>query len=91
MTTTLVTPWTTAAFEEFLATRKEPAWLTDRRRQAFAAYQELLKKPLEPEEFKRIDLRALRPEKFSLASSGDAVPLSTLMANSKIWRDGFTH
>lgn len=81
MTMTMTTPWTAASFEEFLATRNEPAWLTDRRRQAFAAYQELLRKPLDPEEFKRIDLRALRPEKFALATTGAAAPLSTLMAN----------
>ncbi|HET6425662.1 MAG TPA: SufD family Fe-S cluster assembly protein, partial [Planctomycetaceae bacterium] len=81
MTTTVAAPWTSAAFEEFLATRNEPAWLTDRRRQAFAAYQELLKQPLDPEEFKRIDLRGLRPEKFSLAGNGNSASLSTLMAN----------
>ncbi len=81
MTTTITTPWTATAFEDFLATRTEPAWLTDRRRQAFAAYQELLKKPLDPEEFKRIDLRALRPEKFSLPTTQSTAPLATLMAN----------
>lgn len=81
MTTTMTSPWTAAAFEEFLAARNEPAWLTDRRRQAFAAYQELLKQPLDPEEFKRIDLRALRPEKFTLTPTGNAASLSTLMAN----------
>jgi len=81
MTMTATAPWTAAAFEEFLATRREPSWLTDRRRQAFAAYQGLLKQPLDPEEFKRLDLRALRPEKYALTSTDQATTLSTLMAD----------
>ncbi|MBI1347524.1 Fe-S cluster assembly protein SufD [bacterium] len=81
MTMTAVAPWTAAAFEEFLANRQEPVWLTERRRQAFATYQKLLKQPLDPEEFKRLDLRALRPEKYSLITTEQAATLSTLMAD----------
>jgi len=37
-------------FESFLASRREPAWLTDRRRSAFEIYRELLSTELDPEE-----------------------------------------
>lgn len=78
----MTNPWSTLALEEFLSTRTEPAWLTERRQQAFAAYQEALSRELDPEEFKRLDLRALRPEKFSLAArAAVAAPLATLLAN----------
>ncbi|MDZ4688830.1 MAG: Fe-S cluster assembly protein SufD [Planctomycetaceae bacterium] len=71
--------WSSEAFAEFLAARQESPWQSERRQFAFAAFEELLNSPLDPEEFKRIDLRALRPEKFALASAAQSSPLSTLM------------
>src|SRR5690606_21879066 len=56
-------------FERFLASRQEPGWLTDLRRSAFETYAEKLGEPLDPEEFKRVDLRTFRPEKFSIAAT----------------------
>ena len=44
-----------AAFESLLSARNEPDWLADRRRQAFAIYQDKLAEPLDPEEFKRVE------------------------------------
>ncbi|MFH5802584.1 Fe-S cluster assembly protein SufD [Alienimonas sp. DA493] len=58
------------AFERFLETRTEPAWVTERRREAFAEYLAHLAKPDPAEEYRRVELRFLRPEKFSLAESG---------------------
>ncbi|MEX2288296.1 MAG: Fe-S cluster assembly protein SufD [Planctomycetaceae bacterium] len=55
-----------AAFEAFLESRDEPEWLTDIRHEAFFAYQEKLGEPLDPEEWKRVDLRMFRPDQFSL-------------------------
>lgn len=59
-------------FESFLKTRDEPAWLIERRREAFAQFQEFLSDPLDPEEFKRLDLRTFRPERYALADAGTA-------------------
>lgn len=58
-----------AAFEAFLATRDEPAWVTESRRQAFQRYCELLETELDPEEWRRVDLRALRPDRFQLCAA----------------------
>lgn len=44
----------------------EPAWLAERRNEAFASYQELVGQPLDPEEWKRVDLRGFQPGKFRL-------------------------
>jgi Fe-S cluster assembly protein SufD len=68
-----------AAFEAFLATRDEPDWVTQSRRQAFQHYRELLETELDPEEWRRVDLRALRPDRFQL-STGSEVSQAT--ANS---------
>ena len=54
------------AFEEFLLSRREPAWVTDRRRAAFETYRELLVTELDPEEWKRVDIRAFRSDRFSI-------------------------
>lgn len=62
-----------AAFEAFLATRNEPEWLTQSRRQGFKRYCELLESDLDPEEWRRVDLRALRPDRFQLSSGSEIV------------------
>ncbi|MBM82985.1 MAG: Fe-S cluster assembly protein SufD [Planctomycetaceae bacterium] len=69
-----------SAFDAFLATRDEPEWMLDIRRQAFAAYQELLTCPLDPEEWKRVELRAFRPGRFGIQpASNSATSFQTLM------------
>lgn len=69
-----------AGFERFLASRTEPDWLTQLRREAFALYQEKLQEPLDPEEYKRLDLRVFRPEKYSITDSPAAeTTFETLM------------
>lgn len=60
------------AFERFLDTRTEPAWVTERRREAFAEYLAHLAVPDPAEEYRRVELRFLRPEKFAIAESGAA-------------------
>ena len=72
MTTTETTRHTgfdAEQFEAFLATRDEPAWVTESRRRAFEAYRETLLVPLDPEEYKRVDLRTFRPEKFGIPTA----------------------
>ncbi|MFY9256759.1 MAG: Fe-S cluster assembly protein SufD [Fuerstiella sp.] len=69
-------------FEEFLATRNEPSWITDARRAAFAKYEEMLAIDLDPEEFKRVDLRIFNAAKFRPSTGvSDASSVSTLLAN----------
>ncbi len=74
---------TSDGFESFLETRHEPDWLTQRRRDAFALYQSLCETELEPEEYRRIDLRLFRPDSYHLVSqqpeAGQANQFSTLM------------
>jgi Fe-S cluster assembly protein SufD len=69
-------------FEKFLAGRSEPSWITDARRAAFARYEELLGQDLDPEEFKRVDLRVFNAAKFRPSTdSAEAGSLSTLLAD----------
>jgi Fe-S cluster assembly protein SufD len=90
-TATLPRPWSSEAFAEFLATRSEPPWLVERRRQAFAAYCELLKSPLDPEEFKRVDLRAFRPDQFGLPPEAAPGTVATLLAERTEFGGAVTH
>lgn len=70
------------AFEAFLETRDEPGWVSDLRRTAFQHYQDRLATPLDPEEWKRIELRAFRPERYAVRTQpGPTAGLDTLMEN----------
>ena len=62
-------PFDATAFERFVSSRREPAWVSDFRRRSFEAYRDLLVTELDPEEWKRIDTRAFRPEKFVIRAS----------------------
>ena len=69
-----------AAFEAFLQTRAEPDWVTDARRTAFGLFQEKLQAPLDPEEWKRVELRTFRPQMFAVRSQAEApATFETLM------------
>lgn len=69
-------------FEEFLASRREADWITEARRAAFAQYCSLLEAELDPEEFRRVDLRPFNAAKFRpAADSGDSSAVSTLLAD----------
>ena len=96
---TSTTGFDQSTFDAFLAARNEPEWIQDQRREAFAHYQRLLAEPLDPEEYKRLDLRTFRPEQYHLGGQqagvrGQAAGLSTLMrdraefAGSVVHQDG---
>jgi Fe-S cluster assembly protein SufD len=71
-----------AAFEAFLEARDEPVWITDLRRKAFNFYSERLEVPLDPEEFKRVDLRAFRPDDYGVVQHPtSSAEFSTLLAD----------
>jgi Fe-S cluster assembly protein SufD len=73
-----------SAFEAFLKTRDEPGWITDLRRAAFDVYTQKLASPLDPEEFKRIDLRAFRADDYRLlppTQAASTAEFATLLAD----------
>ena len=53
------------AFEAFLKSRDEPAWLIDRRREAFARFQAFAWPSSRDEEWRRTDIRALKLDSFA--------------------------
>lgn len=73
--------WSDAALTKFLETRREAPQFAARRQHAFDRYRALLQEPLDPEEYRRLDLRALRPDQFSLQPTGAERAFSTLMAD----------
>lgn len=75
----VATGFSSQAFEQFVTTRQEPHWVAAQRRESFELYQERRFTPLDPEEWKRVDLRTFKPESFSIASSDDAPDVATLM------------
>jgi Fe-S cluster assembly protein SufD len=72
------------AFQAFLASRNEPGWVSDLRRASFGLYQESLGRPLNPEEWKRVDLRAFQASRFTVGGRGTTPPaarMGTLLGN----------
>jgi len=56
--------FTEAAFDAFLKGRDEPAWLLERRKEAFERFKALPMPTLKDEEWRRTDLRALKLDQF---------------------------
>jgi Fe-S cluster assembly protein SufD len=93
MTSTLVPTrggFTQFAFDNFLSTRDEPAWLTDMRRAAWRRFQELPMPSVRDEEWMRTDIRLFKLDRFNLPESdGHAaslidVPHALLAANVEL-------
>jgi Fe-S cluster assembly protein SufD len=81
-----------AAFEAFLGSRDEPDWVTSDRRRAYASYCELVAVPLDEEEWKRVELRAFRPERFAVTPADPDPPaLATLMREKAEFAGAVTH
>jgi Fe-S cluster assembly protein SufD len=57
--------FTEDTFESFLRNREEPAWLTNRRREAFARFQAFAWPTARDEEWRRTDIRGLRLDAFA--------------------------
>ena len=77
MNETIASTITQDAFESFLSTRLEPPWLTDLRRNAWKAFQDLplphdLPAGPRQEEWRRTDVRRFRFEKFPLPNGETA-------------------
>ena len=56
--------FTEDTFERFLRDRDEPAWLIERRREAFARFQAFAWPSARDEEWRRTDIRGLRLDAF---------------------------
>ena len=56
-------------FAEFINQRQEPQWVSQLRERAFVEYTEQHQMELDPEEYRRVDLRALRPQQYKLPQS----------------------
>ncbi|MEX0701341.1 MAG: Fe-S cluster assembly protein SufD [Planctomycetales bacterium] len=81
-----------SAFEAFLAARDEPGWVSDARRAAFEIFREKSAEPLDPEEWKRVDLRTFRPESYAIRPAGDvAAAFDTLLADRAEFAGQVTH
>lgn len=80
-----------AAFEGGLAARSRPEWVAARQREAFALYQQKLNQPLNPEEYKRVDLRALQPHKFAIAEGTSESRFSTLLQDRADFGGAIVH
>lgn len=78
--TTLQTGFAQEAFDEFLAARREPAWLTLFRKDAWDAFQEMPLPTRSQEEWRRTDLRLFRLDAFSLPSPAEGEPRETKVA-----------
>lgn len=95
MTTTINTSrigYDADTFEQFLATRNEAAWITEARRAAFETYTDLLIAELDPEEFKRVDLRVFNAGKFRpTAEPADTTQISTLLADETEYGGSIGH
>lgn len=68
-TATRTKNYTTAAFEEFLATRTSPEWLTDSRKKHWAQFEAMPMPGRSDEEWMRTDIRLLKLDQFPLPGS----------------------
>ena len=81
-----------AAFEAFLSERNDPEWVIELRRTAFELYRDKQSAPLDPEEWKRVDLRAFRPEKYSIQSGqAEGSTVETLLSDRAEFAGQVTH
>lgn len=70
------------AFSSFLATRQEPAWLTERRKSAFGLFESLCEQELDPEEYRRLQMQFFDLGKYQLpTTNAEAKQFDTLLQN----------
>ncbi len=84
-TSTLTTGFSQEAFENFLAARREPEWLTALRREAWEIFQQTPLPNMKQEEWRRTDLRTFRLERFGLpVPPGEAFSLPSALLAEKV-------
>jgi Fe-S cluster assembly protein SufD len=82
--------FTEAALDAFLKGRDEPAWLRDRRREAFAAFRELPWPSSRDEEWRRTDIRAFKLQTFAPPAAAPADP-DAAKALAPLWETLSSH
>jgi len=91
---TVLTPnasgFTEAIFNAFLRKRDEPAWLIERRREAFARFQAFAWPSARDEEWRRTDIRGLRLEAFG-PPSGEEPGAQAEGALDDVWTTLSSH
>ena len=70
------------AFETFLTSRDEPDWVTQQRRAAFEVFLDSFGDELDPEEWRRVNLRLFRPADFSVSTATAPVAFETGLSRS---------
>src|SRR3989304_6011195 len=65
-TAAVSTGFSQEAFDTFLSTRDDPAWLLDMRRTAWRKFQELPMPSVRDEEWMRTDIRLFKLDRFTL-------------------------
>ena len=85
------TGFTEEAFEAFLRERDEPAWLVERRREAFARFQAFALPSARDEEWRRTDIRASEDRRVRSAVPSANPARSTAMRSSKLWQSLSAH
>ena len=94
MTATATAPPATfneTAFNEFVSARNEADWVKEARRAAFEIYEQKVGEELDPEEWKRVDLRTFRPQKFSIAAEPSSASFQTLLADRADFAGNVVH
>lgn len=81
-----------AAFAAFLDSRDEPSWITDLRRRAFEIYRTKANEQLDPEEWKRVDIRGFDPTAFAVRAAADSsAQFDTLMQHRATFAGAVAH
>ena len=89
--------FTETAFEAFLATRDEPNWLIERRRQAFSRFQSTPWPTARDEEWRRTDIRGLKLDAFALpivqepSAEDQALTAASITALAAHYATGIAH
>jgi Fe-S cluster assembly protein SufD len=79
-------------FEDFVNGRNEPQWITEARRAAFEQYEFLLQQELDPEEFKRVDLRIFNAARYrTTQEQPDSSAVSTLLRDETEYGGSIAH
>lgn len=94
MKVTLPVQFDRTAFEQFLASREEADWIKNFRRAAFEIFEEKFGEELDPEEWKRVNIRTFQPGKFSVhapQSGADRPNLETLLQKSSEFAGAVEH
>jgi Fe-S cluster assembly protein SufD len=74
MSTVAATGFNAEAFKSFLASRDEPKWLTDRRREAWKLFEKLPMPSRADEEWMRTDIRLFRLDRFGFPAETSEAP-----------------